>query len=55
MGRHDNRLSMKMRRKKAQRKFKARQKRQAAERRTARGAAGATTKPRASKKTAAKE
>jgi len=54
MGRHDNRLSMKMRRKKRQTKLKARTKRKAAEKRAARAPSPGATKTRA-KKTPAKE
>lgn len=53
MGRHDNRLSMKMRRRKSQQKLKARLKRKSAEKRAARAPA-APGKTRA-KKAAAKE
>lgn len=55
MGRHDNRRSMKMRRRKRQRKLKGRIKRRAAEKRAVRTPTGSATKPRASKKAAAKE
>ncbi len=48
MGKHDNRTSMKMRRKKAQKKLKARIKRQKDTKRAARtGGAKAAKKPRA--------
>ncbi len=48
MGKHDNRTSMKMRRKKAQKKLKARIKRQKETKRTARGGSTkAAKKPRA--------
>jgi hypothetical protein len=53
MGRHDNRLSMKMRRRKSQKKLKARLKRKSSEKRVVKTPAAA--KPRASKKAAAKE
>ena len=54
MGRHDNRLSMKMRRRKSQRKLKARLKRKSSEKRVVKAPAAAA-KTRVSKKAAAKE
>ena len=53
MGRHDNRLSMKMRRKKRQTKLKARLKRKAGEKRVARTAT--TSGKSRSKKNAPKD
>ena len=47
MGKHDNRTSMKMRRRKAQKKLKARVKRQRADKKTARTGGKAAKKPRA--------
>ena len=55
MGRHDNRLSLKMRRRKSQRKLKARLKRKSAEKRVVKAAPAPGGKARASKKAAAKE
>jgi len=46
MGKHDNRTSMKMRRRKAQRKLKARIKRHKAEKQTARTGGKPAKKPR---------
>ncbi len=46
MGKHDNRTSMKMRRRKAQKKLKARVKRQRAEKKAARTGAKSAKKPR---------
>lgn len=46
MGKHDNRTSMKMRRKKAQKKLKARIKRQKADKKAARTTGKAGKKPR---------
>lgn len=49
MGRHDNRLSMKMRRRKSQKKLKARLKRKSSEKRVAKTPAAGATKTRAKK------
>lgn len=46
MGKHDNRTSMKMRRRKAQKKLKARVKRQRADKKTAHASGKAAKKPR---------
>ncbi len=46
MGKHDNRTSMKMRRRKAQKKLKARVKRQRADKKAARTSGKAAKKPR---------
>ena len=56
MGKHDNRRSMKMRRRVSQKKFKARIKKKKVERQAARGAAAkAPKKPRGAAPAPAKE